>query len=79
MVLSDQFSVATYHHAVGGFCAGGLATPKINNGCYFEVEILEVDERWVSAPPLLALRLGRESRRTARGSGKIHVGGTVRS
>jgi hypothetical protein len=48
VVLTDQFSIATSHGAVGGFCTGGLPCPTSRNMVYFEVEILEVDGRWQS-------------------------------
>ena len=43
VVLTDQFSCATSHGAVGGFCTGGLPCPPSKNMVYFEVEILEVE------------------------------------
>lgn len=53
VVLSEQFSIATYHQSAGGFLAGGMAVPKAHMagggyGCYYEVQVLEVDDRWAS-------------------------------
>jgi hypothetical protein len=47
-VLSDQFTLATYHAAVGGFMTGGLPIKKDPKllGCYYEVTLDKVDERW---------------------------------